>query len=306
MPASQVVNTLTDYARGVFPGLVAAQDPLIMRMAPIVRVAGATGKYKSFNDQNAFQKVGTDRAIGGPAVRLEFNATDADYNCTPHALEIAVDDHEREQAGGADAMMEEAKVKTVLSTAAVSHVNDVVTVAKAGVASTATKTYSTPSSGTPILDIDGYIETIANTIGMFPTDIIFGLAAWKFVRNHDSVIARFPGATQVGVNTAQFAGLLLNPGIRIGITTAIRDAVKAGGTKATANILGSEVWIFYTSENPTQYDASFMKTFSTGSGSIESVRRYREDRNRSDILATDWSRDIRVTSTASVIRFIVN
>jgi len=306
MPASTVVQTLTDYARGIFPGLVAAQDPIINRMAPVVRVAGATGKYKSFNDQNAFQNVATARATGGPAARLEFNATDADYNCTPQALEIGIDDHERDQAGDSDSMMEEAKVKTLLSTAALSHVADVVTAAKAGVNSTATKAYSNPAVGTPILDIDGYIETIANTIGMFPTDIVFGLAAWKYVRNHNTVIARFPGAASVGVTGAQFTGLLLNPSINFGITTAIRDTVKVGAAKATANILGSEIWIFFSSPNPTQYDASFMKTFSVGAGTIESVRRYREERARSDILAIDWSRDIEVTSTASVIRFVVS
>lgn len=303
--SSTVVQTLTNYARGIFPGLLASQDPIITRMAPVVQVAGATGKYKNYNDANAFQKVDTARAIGGPARRLEFLATDADYNCTPQALEIGIDDQERFSAGGMDQQLEEAKTKTLLTTASMSHVNDIVTAAKAGLSAAATPTWATESSSTPISDIDAQIQAIADATGMFPTDIIFGLGAWRKFKASAQVTGRFPNAGVVGVTTEQASGILLNPGIRIGVSTAIRDTVKFGGTKTTANILNADVFIFYCSPSPTQLDASFMKVFSSGQNTIESVRRYREERNRSDILAIDWSRDIRVTSTATARRLTV-
>lgn len=302
MGSSTVSQTLTSYARGIFPNLIAAQDPIISRMAASLPPGPATGKYKEFSDKNAFQAVQTARAIGGPAFRLEFLATDKDYNCKPQALELPIDDHERDEAGEMDAAMEEAKTRTLLTTAAMSHVNDVVTVAKAGLAAAGTPDWSTPSSSTPVTHIDAQIKAIAEDIGMFPTDIIFGLSAWAAFRASAQVKEAFPNASVVGVTPEQAAGILLNPGIRIGVSTSIRDTVRMGGTKATANILGAEVFIFYTSPTPDQFDASFMKVFSTGRNQIQSVRKYREESCRSDILAVDWSRDIKVTSTISARR----
>lgn len=303
--SSTVVQTLTNYARGIFPGLLAAQDPIVTRMAPVVPDQAATGKYKNYSDKNAFQKVQTARALGGPATRIEFLATDGDYNCQPQALEIGIDDHERKLAGGMDQRMQEAKTKTLLSTASLTHINDIVVAARAGLAAAATPTWATASSSTPVDDIDAQIEAIANDIGMFPTDIIFGLGAWRKYRASAQVKANFPNAAVIGVTPEQGAGILLNPGIRIGISTAIRDTVKVGGAKSTANILGSDVFIFYAAPSPDVYDASFMKVFSTGQETIESVRMYREERNRSDMLAIDWSRDIRVTSAISARRLTV-
>lgn len=305
LASSTVISTLTDYARGIFPDIIARQDPIVMRMAPFADVGSATGKYKEFSDKNAFQAVQTARAIGGPAKRLEFLATDRDYNCTPQALEIGIDDHEVRAAGDRSALLEQAKTKTLLTSAAVSHINDVVTTVNAGLSAAATPAWSTPATGNPITDIDAQIQAIADDIGMFPTDIVFGLSAWRYFRSHDKVVGRFPNASVVGVTTEQASGILLNPSIRIGVSTAIKDTAKPGAAKSTANILGANVYIFFTSESPSQYDASFAKTFAMGPGGIDSVRRYRSENNRSDMLAIDWARDIRVTSTISARRLTV-
>ena len=305
LASSTVSQTLTNYARGIFPGLIAAQDPIITRMAPVVQVGSATGKYKNYNDANAFQKVETARAIGGPARRIEFLATDADYNCTPQALEIGIDDQENAVAGEASAQLREAKTKTLLSTASLSHVNDIVTAAKAGLSAAATPTWADAATADPVIDIDAQIQAIADETGMFPSDIVFGLGAWRRFRAAAKVISRFPNASLVGVTAEQAAGIFLNPSIRVGVSTAIRDTVKFGGTKNTANILNAEVFIFFTSPAPTIYDASFMKVFSTGPEMVQSVREYREERNRSDMLAVDWSRDIKVTSASSARRLTV-
>ncbi|MCW5558812.1 MAG: hypothetical protein KIT22_13410, partial [Verrucomicrobiae bacterium] len=59
--ASQVVQALTNYARGVSQDRTNA---LAEFLAPTVPVGAATGKFKSFSDKNAFQTVDTARAIG--------------------------------------------------------------------------------------------------------------------------------------------------------------------------------------------------------------------------------------------------
>lgn len=302
LASSTVLSTLTDYARGIFPEIVAAQDPIIQWLAPFTQVASATGKYKEFSDKNAFQAVQTARAIGGTAKRLEFLASDRDYSCLPQALEIGIDDHERKAAGGLEALLESAKTKTLLTSAAVSHINDVVTALNAARSADATPAWSVPASGNPVSDLDTQIQNIADDIGQFPTHIVFGLTAWRWFRNSNAVLGRFPNAAAVNVSSDAAAGILLNPAIKVGVTTAIRDSNKPGTTKATANMLASNVWVFYSSPNPDQFDASFAKTFVTPGAGIDSVRKYRSESNRSDILALDWARDIRVTSTISARR----
>lgn len=302
LASSTVLTTLTDYARGIFPDIVAKQDPIVQWLAPFTPVSAATGKFKIYSDKNAFQAVNTSRAIGGPAKRLEFLATDGDYNCQPQALEIGIDDHERKATGGLESAIEEAKAKTLLTSAAVSHINDVVTALNAARAADATPAWSVPASGNPVSDIDTQIQAIADDIGMMPTHVVFGLTAWRWFRNSNAVTARFPNAAAVNVSTEAGAGILLNPAIKIGVTTAIRDGNKPGTTKATVNMLASNVWIFFSSESPNQYDASFAKTFVTAGSGIDSVRKYRAESNRSDMLAIDWARDIRVTSSISARR----
>ena len=59
-------------------------------------------------------------------------------------------------------------------------------------------------------------------------------------------------------------------------------------------------------EMMAQYDPSFAKTFSIGSNSVESVREYRAESNRSDILAVDWSEDVQVVSAACARRITLS
>lgn len=301
--SAAVVGYLTTYARGIFPDLIAAQDPIIARMAPFTPVASATGFYKNYSDKNAFQNPGTARAVGGEAKRLEFLATDAQYACTPQALDIGIDDVERDEAGAASGSVEEAKIKTLLSSAAVSHIADIVAVART-LSAAATPNWSDPAAATPVSDLDTQIQAIADDIGMFPTDIVFGLSAWRRFRGANQVRQSFPNATSVNVNADMAAGILLNPSIRVGVTTAIRDQNKPGAAKSTVNVLANDVFVFFTSPNPSAYDASFMKTFLV-SGGIDSVRRYRKDGARSDMLGLDWNRDIRLTSSISARRLTV-
>lgn len=298
-------KTLTNYARGIFPDIMLAQDPIIARMAPVVPVASATGQYKNYSDKNAFQSVQTARAIGGPATRIEFLAADGTFSCTPQALEIGIDDQERDASGDLSQQVEEAKTRSLLNTAAMSHINDIVAAAKSGLAAAATPSWATAASSTPLDDIDAQIQAIADDIGMFPTDVVFGLSAWRKFRASAQVKAAFPNAATVGVTPEQAAGILLNPSIRIGVSTAIRDTNKPGAAKSTANILANEVFIFFSSPNADQFDASFMKVFTVGVNTIGSVHRYRADNCRSDIIAVDWSRSIKVASTISARRLTV-
>jgi len=52
-------------------------------------------------------------------------------------------------------------------------------------------------------------------------------------------------------------------------------------------------------------DPSFAKCFTTGRGGVTSVRTYRDERSRSDIIAVDWTRQFAITNTEAVKRLTV-
>lgn len=297
MPSSSRFHTtLTNYARGI------AQDrsaSLATFLAPEVVVNAATGQYKAFSDKNAFQTPDTARAVGGPARRLMFAATDPTYNCRPHALEITIDDHERDEAGEGDPLrIEQAKTETLVSSAVASHELAVFGAAAAAVSAEASMGgWSGPTNADdPVAEIDALIEEIATDIGQMPNRMVIGLPAWSIIRHNPQVMARFPAATALGVTQAQFASLLLNTQIDIRVGTLAYDQNQWGQDADNANIIGADLYLYYARETPSLYDASFMKTFRTRRGGVDAVRIYREEGSRSDVLAVDWTQDVQVTA----------
>jgi len=306
MSSSKFNVTLTNYARGLAQDLRSALADFI---APEVIVPAATGQYKNFDDKNAFQVLDTSRAVGGPARRLEFAASDPTYNCLPQALEIPIDDHERDEAGRGDPLhLEQAKTQTLVSSAVASHESKVFDAVAAAIAAVGGVGSWSGSSNTndPVAEIDAQIETLATVTGMMPNRLVIGLPAWAVIRHNPQVVARFPGAASVGVTRAQFASLLLNPDLDIRVGVLSRDTTKWGKTKNAQNIVGSELYLFSGASSPTLYDPSFMKTFRTRRGGVDIVRVYREESSRSDVLAVDWTEDIKVTSSVCAKRITVS
>lgn len=287
--------TLTNYGRGL------AQDKassLARFLAPEVVVGAAIGQFKSYSDKNAFQIPDTRRSIGGEATRLQFEADDPTYNCKPHALEIPIDQHERDQAGEGDPLgLERSKTDVLVTAATLAHEKRVIDLVKTISAESGKGTNWSTSSGNPITELDELMEAIATQTGQMPNRMAIGLPAWRVIRNHAKVIERFPGAASVGVTMAQFASLLLNPAIEIRVGILAGDANKMGKAASKSNLMGSEVFTFIGSNNPTQYDASFAKTFRTRTGGVDTVRVYKTPSGRSDILAVDWTEDIQIAST---------
>lgn len=301
--ANTVNQTLTNYAKGL------AQDvrsKIADFIAPEIPVGSASGQYKAYDDKNAFQIYDTSRAIGGGATRIEFAASDPYFNCKPNALEIAIDDHERDLAGANNSQLEEAKTKMLVTSAVIAHENAVITAIKAAISATGSKGVWSSSSNDPVTEIDSQIEAIATETGMLPNRIVFGLGAWNVFRNHAKVIARQPGASLIGLSSGQASSLFLNPSVEIQVGVLGKDSAKFGAAKSATNIVGAEVFIFFASASPTQYDASFAKTFRTARGGVESVRMYRAENNRSDILAVDWTTDIKVTASAACRRLTIS
>lgn len=293
--------TLTQYAQGFSQDLASALAEFI---APTVRVPSALGQFKTFDEKNAFQALDTARALGGTARRIEFAESDPTFNCQPQGLEIPIDDAERDAAGEQQSALEEGKVRTLVSVATVSHEDKVVARMKTLAAVGGRGVWSNTSND-PIAELDEQIEAIATATGMMPNAIVFGLGAWRVLRNHPKVTARQPGASVVGVTEQQVATMTLNPAIQVRVGVLSKDAAKFGASASKQNIVGAEVFVFLRSANPTVYDAGWMKTFTVGDGGVTAVRQYRDEKARSDVLAVDWSEDIQVVAAVAARRLTI-
>ena len=294
--------TLTTYAQGLSQDIDTALADFI---APTVVVGATAGKYKKFNDKNAFLAYAeTRRAIGGPATRLKFSADDGDYNCEPHALEITIDDEERRRAGETQDRLERAKTRTLITTSVLSKEDRVMSLVKASVSAVNGKGVWSNAANDPIAEINDQIKALAIATGMYPNRIALGLGAWAVLRDHPKVMARQPGAELIGLTTEQLARMLLNPSIEVKVGM-LSKTTAWGKADAKSNIVGDEVFIFLGSANPTEYDPSALKTFTAAEGSVSAVRVYRDETARSDVLAVDYSEQIVLTGSACIKRITI-
>jgi hypothetical protein len=286
--------TLTNYAAGLSQDTKTSTADFL---APVVPVIATGGRFKKYDDKNAFQTYDTSRALGGPAKRIVFTGTDGSYNCAPQALEIGIDDAEFDAAGeGNMGRLEENRTRTLVLSARLSHEDKVMTAAKTLAAVGSRGVWSNPTND-PVAEIDEQIESIATATGMMPNKLLFGLGAWRVTRNNGKVVNRMPSNAAVGVTLQQFATMLMNPNMEIRVGILAKDTAKIGAAKNTTNMIGSEVFLFYGSDTPDEYDPSFMKTFYGGSYGIDAVRTYRDESARSKVIAVDWAEDVQVISS---------
>ena len=305
MPSSRRIAsgnpTLTQFAAGLSQDLSSAMAEYL---APRVPVNSTVGQYKKFDDTNQFQTYDTARAIGGKARRIEFNASDPTYNAQPQALEIPIDDAERDAEGDFPLSLQQAKTKTLVNSAILGHDAKVITLAKT-VTAVASIGEWTNNDNDPVAEVDDQIVAFVTATGRMPNRIAIGLGAWNIIRNNEKVVERLPDITVKSVNLLQVANMFINPSIEIKIGVLVANTVKVGGTQSNALQLDKDFFLFYAEQSPTQYDPSWMKTFMPANGSVESVRQYREEGCRSDILALDWSEDIKITGSLCCKRITV-
>jgi hypothetical protein len=295
-------ETLKNFASGLSQD--AMKNSLAEFIAPRVVTGVASGQYKVFSDKNSFSAPDAARAIGGKARRIGFEAEDAWFNCAPYALEIVIDEFERNSAGSDEAMLEESKTKAVTTQAILAHEKAVFDTVAAGVNAVNSKGVWSDSYD-PIEELDEQIVAIAEETGMMPNRMILGLSAFQILRNNANVKARQPGSANIGVTTSQLAAMLINPEIQIKVGVLSYDQNKSGKAASKKSIVGSRAYIFCASDSPTQYDPSFAKTFSVAPGGIFDVRMYQED-PRTDVIAVDWTSQIVVTAARACRRLDIS
>ena len=226
---------IREYAQGIARSTI---TPVGGFLAPTVNVSAAIGRFKRYNEKALFRLPDTVRPAQGKAVRVSWTATDANYNCTPNAVDVAFDEQEiaESQESGENAMKEAADMAASIGTLA--HERDVI--AKA-LASLGAGTNVDLTTADPIDAIDEQLDAIALTsAGGSITNlrVLVGPTAWRLIKNHPKVRSRFVAAGSraiPNIGTSELSGLLTgNPEIMVA-----RAAVDSTPERSLSDLLRS-------------------------------------------------------------------
>lgn len=290
-PSGAVVSQgLTEYAFGIAQDFKALDQDAEF-LAPTVATGAAAGDFATFETSNAFVTYETQRAVGGDRRRMLFASGSDTYNVVPHGLEIGLDDHEVSLARGNRALIEQAKVRALLSAWSLSRFQRTFTVA------TTSGNYTAPTDGNagawsnanidPIDKIDGVIQQIYEASGQLPNRIGMDFGSWRKLRNHPKVIARQPGSANIGVTQNQLQGMLAAP-VESRLFTAVKGTYGfANATTTKTAVASGKCLVWYASASPTAYDPSAIKTFRVTQNGWSNVMTYRNPNQTGDLFYLD-------------------
>jgi hypothetical protein len=300
--------TLREFAQGAAQSSIM---PVADFIAPTVEVATSTGRFKVYTEKNRFHIPDTLRTMGGRAAELRFEATDATFNCEPHALDYPVDNLEQLEAEGLENMLREGAV-AVAEVGALAHEKTVIDAALAAVGAGTNKIWN--AAADPISDVDDAVLSVIKAAkygSLMGVGILFGAMAWKVFKNQEKVRSRFVvgsgrGKSDLGlaVPTEQSASQMFigTPDVRT--SYMIYDANPEGKPESVHFLLDTAVLIFARKDAPTRRDPSFMKTFRL-MNKFMVPGSYMRDDGRVEVAKFDWSEDVKVTNLAACVRLNV-
>ena len=305
LAALSMSPVMREFAQGAAQSAI---QPIGDFIAPTVNVGTAVGRYKVYSEKNRFYIPNTLRGVGGRAVELSFTATDATYNCVPHALDFPVDNLEAlEEAGLENTLQEGAQM--IAEVGALSHEKDVIVLAKAVAAATAggSATWAT-SAIDPVKEIDTGILAVIKAAKygsrMVPR-IVFGAQAFVDFKNAYHVKAKFISAgrspAQVAIPTMENIRALFVGEPEVMVALNAEDTKPEGVAETAAFLLDTDVLIFAANPNPTRRDPSYMKTFRLANQWMVPGSYVRDD-GRVEVAKFDWSEHVVVTNSAAVYR----
>ena len=302
--------TLREYAQG------AAQDaimPVADFLAPTVEVATSVGRFKRYTEKNRFRIPNTLRTLGGRASELRFEATDATFNCEPHALDYPVDNLEQLEAEGLEDMLREG-VTAVAEIAALSHEATVINAALDAVGAGTDKTWS--ATADPVADVDDAILNVIKAAkygSLMGVGVLFGATAWSVFKNQEKVRGRFvvgngsgkaSGKLGLAVPTEESAGQMFIGTPNVKTSYMIYDTAPEGKDESISFLLDSTILIFARKAAPSRRDPSFMKTFRL-MNKFMVPGSYMRDDGRVEVAKFDWSEDVQVTNEQACVRLNV-
>jgi hypothetical protein len=277
-------------------------------LAPEVVVGGGIYHYKDYGLGNAFTAIDMRRVIGGPSKMLHLSVNDLQDINSEYSLATFIDDQERENNPANIAVLEQRKITDLVNTAMNNNLYLVLAQARTLVNNGSGGTplpaiYGPPTgvwgaTGTandPVNEINAVCKYIADNYGIVPNRIYFDSGAWLKYQGNPNVRGRFQGVLVQAVtpeNTKQLWNIPLDPKVNQG-------ALYEGGTGF------SDCIIFFGQDGPSQYDASFMKTFVNVAGRFTRIRSWRDEETSSDKYKASWFQKIKITGQATAVRLTI-
>lgn len=296
---------IAEFAQG------AAQDavmPVADFLAPAVNVATSTGRYKVYSEKNRFRIPDTLRAIGGRATEVRFDASDATYNCEPHAIDYPVDHLEQLEEEALGNRLREGAI-AIAEIAALAHEQSVINKALAAVGAGTAKTWN--SSADPVDDIDSAILDVIKAAAFgsaMNVGVLFGASAFRIFKNAAKVKDRFvigSGTKGLAVPNESQASQMFIGGPEVRTSYMVYDTQPEGKAKSMSFLLDTSVLIFARKSSPTRHDPSFMKTFRLA-GKWMTPGSYMRDDGRVEVAKFDWSEDVVATNSSAAVRYVVS
>lgn len=300
--------TMREYAQGAAQS---AAQPVADFLAPTVPVSSSVGKFKVYSEKNRFRIPDTKRAIGGRATVLEFSASDANYDCSPHALDYPVDVLESMEEAEMENRLQEGAVACA-EVASLAHEKAVIDLALATVGAGTDSNFASGSVD-PVDVIDDAILTVLKAAkygSLMGVGILFGATAFKRYKNNANVRGRFTNGGKGSQAVIVSPGLndvsalqLGNPEVRGSFM--VYDSAAEGVAESIQFVLDTAILVFARKANPTRRDPSFMKTFRL-MGQYMVPGTYIRDDGRVEVAKYDWSEDVKVCNSAACVRINAN
>lgn len=275
-------------------------------LAPEVVTGGGIYHYKDYGLGNAFTQIDMRRAIGGPSKMLHLSVNDNQDINAEYSLATFIDDQERENNPMNIAVLEQRKIRDLVNTVMNNNLYMVLTVARtvtnngtggSGQITGVTGVWGpTGTSNDPVNEINLCCKYIADTYGVLPNRIYFDSRAWVLYQNNPNVRGRFQGVLVQAVtpeNTKQLWNIPLDCKVNQG-------ALYEGGTGF------SDCIIFFGQDGPSQYDATFMKTFVNVAGRFTRIRSWRDEDTSSDKYKATFFQKIKLTGQATAVRLTIS
>jgi len=292
---------LTNYAHGIAPDFSSSLAEL---MAPQCVCPAAAGQYIKFDDDEAFRYIETRRALGGDMAMIDMPSDSPEFSCLPHALGIPTDRFEYERVGEAGIqMLRESKIRTLVSRNALSREQRVFKAYADGTSAEAGLGTWTNAAKDPIAELNSILVDLATETGRADLHLVVGLNALEQAAKHPKVLARMPGAQEINLTAEKLAKLLLLP-VTIHVAMIPIALEKPGKAAAKAIIGGSKIYALISQANPSPFDPSAAKTFTTRKGQVDGVG-FVEKPPFAEVNFMAWSEDIKMTGDKCVKRIDV-
>lgn len=293
---------LTEYAQGSYAD---EADSIGRILFPPVKVSTRVGKFAKRDISNAFRVYNTKLTRGNTPTRIDINSVKGFFDVDPHALEVGTWKFDMEQDGGGSDEREDA-LQDLMSTQLVTREFEAINLWKKDVAKTTGCGIWKGEAGAnadPIDELDQLALKILYAIGKKPSHLIFGLNAWRALKNHPSLRARVQGLS-VPVTPQHVKELMLFGDVEIIVSSMVYQPGKRGKKADMTGIMDNDVFMLHNQDAPTRGDMSASKDFTLDPAGPE-VLSSEDDRKMEIVDSLYWSTDRQVTCPAAAGRLEV-